>query len=302
VYDEVAAAFGINGDLTADAEMRAGGAFHVAGSGGIRAAMQFRSSGSLRVGGSFVGTDENADIAGDAFVDGNVTGRLRVTGTLHVPPGATLDSQAEYGTLVNDAPVTVTPPCDCGAGFVDVAAAIAAAAASNADAAIGLSPTVLSIAPTATRIDLPCGTFYLDGIDTAAVTVAVHGRALLAIGGNVATRANFVVQLDTGAELDLLVGGQLSVSAGGTFGAAGAAARFRIWVAGAGPLTLDNAPVVSAVIHAPLASVSAPAGLPLSGSLLARSIAIGADSTVHFDRAILAAGTICGEPAAGIVP
>jgi hypothetical protein len=301
VYDEVAAAFGINGDLTANAEMRAGGAFHVAGSGGIHAATQFRSTGSLRVGGPFIGSSENADIGADAFVDGNVSGRLRVTGALHVPSGATLDPQVEYSTLVNG-PVIVTPPCDCDAGFVDVALAISAAAASNANAAIGLAPTALSAAPTAPRIDLPCGTFFLDGIDTGAVTIAVHGHALLAIGGNVTTRANFVVQLDAGAELDMLLGGQLTVSGGGTFGAAGAAARFRIWAAGTAPLNLDSAPAVSAVIHAPLAPVSAPAGLPLSGSILARSIAIGADSTVHFDRAILEAGAVCGEPAAGIVP
>jgi hypothetical protein len=302
VYDEVAAAFGINGDVIASAEMRAGGALHVAGSGGLRAATQLRTAGSLRVGGPFVGSSENADIGTDAFVNGSVTGRLRVTGALHVPAGATLDSQVEYGTLVNEA-VTVSPPCDCGAGFVDVAGAIAAAATSNANAAIGLAASALAAVPTASRIDLPCGTFYLDGIDTgAAVTVAVHGHALLAIAGDVATRANFVVQLDAAAELDLLVGGQLTVTGAGTFGAAGAAARFRIWVAGAGPVSLDNAPAVSAVIHAPLAPASAPAGLPLSGSLLARSITIGADSTVHFDRAILEAGTLCGEPAAAIVP
>ena len=57
-----------------------------------------------------------------------------------------------------------------------------------------------------------------------------------------------------------------------------------------------------AVIHAPFAPVSAPSGISLYGSLLARSISIGADSTLHFDRAIRAAGTICGEPAAAVVP
>ena len=35
---------------------------------------------------------------------------------------------------------------------------------------------------------------------------------------------------------------------------------------------------------------------------VARSITIGVDSTVHFDRAILEAGTVCGEPAAVVVP
>ena len=52
------------------------------------------------------------------------SGRLRVSGTLHVPPGAQLTGGVEYATLVNEA-ITVSAPCDCSAGFVDVAGAIA---------------------------------------------------------------------------------------------------------------------------------------------------------------------------------
>ena len=130
----------------------------------------------------------------------------------------------------------------------------------------------------------------------------MRGRTLLAIGGDVTARAGFTVQLDPSAELDLLVGGQLIVTGGGTFGAAGAAARFRVWVASTTTVLFDGAPTVSGVIHAPAAPVTAPSGLPLSGSLLARSVAIGADSDLHFDRAILEAGTICGEPAAARRP
>jgi hypothetical protein len=301
-FDEIAAAIGIDGDLVANAEVRAGGALHVAGAGGIRTSTQLRSGASLRVGGPATLSDQNVDVGTDAFVNGNVSGRLRVTGTLHVPPGAQLTADVEYAARVDEA-VTVSPPCDCGAGFVDVAGAIAAAAASNHNATIGLAPTRLADVPQATTISLPCGTFYLDDIDAdAAVTVAVHGRALLAIGGDVTTHAGFTVQLDPSAELDLLVAGQLITSGGGAFGAAGAAARFRVWIGGTATTIFDDAPAVSAVIHAPIAAVTAPGGLPLSGSLLARSVSIGADTTVHFDRAILAAGTVCNEPEAAIVP
>ena len=51
---------------------------------------------------------------------------------------------------------------------------------------------------------------------------------------------------------------------------------------------------MNAIIHAPFAWVNAASGLALSGSLLARDISIGADSTLHFDRAVLEAGTVCG--------
>ena len=81
-----------------------------------------------------------------------------------------------------------------------------------------------------------------------------------------------------------------------------APARFRVWVAGGDSVTFDGAPSVYAVVHAPAAPVSAPAGLPLWGSLLARAISINADSMLHYDRAIFAAGSVCNEPEAVPVP
>ena len=301
-FEETGAAIGIGGDLVANAEVRAGGALHVAGAGGLRTSTQLRSAGSLRVGGPAMLSDQNVDVDTDAFVNGNVSGRLRVGGTLHVPPGAQLTGGVEYAALVNEA-IAVSPPCDCGAGFVDVAGAIAAAVATNADAAIGLPPTRLADVTTPTSIVLPCGVFYLTEIDAeAAVTLVVRGHTLLAIGGDVTVRAGLAVQLDPSAQLDVLVGGQLIATGGGSFGAAGATARFRVWVASTTTVLFDGAPAVSAVIHAPAAPVTAPGGLPLSGSLLARSVAIGADSDLHFDRAIREAGAICGDPAATAVP
>jgi hypothetical protein len=43
-------------------------------------------------------------------------------------------------------------------------------------------------------------------------------------------------------------------------------------------------------------------GLTLSGSLFVRSLNLGNDSEVHYDRAILSSGTECGEAAADPVP
>ena len=301
--DETAAAYGVNGSLNAIGEMRAGGAFYVAGANGVTAASQFRTGTSLRVGGPMTMTStDNADVGGDAFINGSVTGNVRVAGTLHVPAGATLGGGVERGALVNE-PVTVAPSCDCSAGFVDVAGAIAAAAANNVDAATGRSPTELASLTAPKILDLDCGSYYFTAIDaSAAVTVVVHGHALLAVAGDVTVRAGFAVQLDPSAELDLLIGGGLTTRNGLEFGTTIAPARFRVWIAGTSSVVFDGAPWIGAVIHAPAAAVTATGGLPLSGSLLAHSISIGADSMVHYDRAILAAGSICGEPAAAVVP
>jgi len=302
VADEIAAAIGIGGNLTSTAEVRAGGAFYVAGAGGIDASNHIRSSQSLRVGGPVAIRNDNGDVDKDAYVAGNVTGNLRVNGTLHVPAGAVLSGGPEASAIVNE-PVSVPSPCDCSAGFVNVGAAVSAAATSNANAAIGLAPDALAAVKTPAMFDLPCGTFYVDKIYAdAAVTIAVHGRTVLAVAGDVALHAAFSVVLDPSAELDLIVGGRLSTSGGGAFGAGGAAARFRAWIAGTSTISFDDAPAINAVVHAPFAPVTAASGLPLWGSLLARSVSIGADTTLHYDRAILEAGTVCNEPAATIVP
>jgi hypothetical protein len=301
------AAFGFNSSLNANAEMRAGGAFYVAGTGGLIALnAPIRSAASLRVGGPLSMSGDQADIGRDAYVAGNVTGDVRVSGILHAPATVTIDSQVRAdGGTVREA-VTVAPPCDCSsgaAGFVDIAGAIAAAAGHNDNAAINLSPTALATGSAPAPLALPCGTFYLTDIDAdTAVTLAVHGRALLAVGGDVQLNGGLTVQLDASAELDLLVSRHLIVSGGATFGAMNAAARFRVWVAGTDSVTFDGAPYVHAVVHAPSAPVWAPAGLPLSGSLLAKGVSIGADTMINFDRAIFAAGTVCGEPEAAPVP
>jgi len=109
------------------------------------------------------------------------------------------------------------------------------------------------------------------------------------------------VVLDPDAELDLLIGGQLAATGGNPLGSA-SPARFRIWIAGSGPVVLDDAPTAGAIVHAPSAVVSAPKGLQLSGALLARSLSLGDQLNIHFDEAVASSGAPCGEPAAAFVP
>ena len=166
---------------------------------------------------------DHADIGNDAYVNGNVTGDVRVSGTLHVATTATVDSQVEAnGGIVREA-VAVPAPCDCSAGaagFVDIAGAIAAAAGHNDDAAINLSPTALVSRFAGGDRRPAVRQFYLSDIH------AEHRghpgrtrRTLLAVGGDVTLDGGLVVQLDASAELDLLVSRRLTVSGSATFGA-----------------------------------------------------------------------------------
>jgi hypothetical protein len=301
ISDETSAAIGVNGGLQSTTEVRAGGALIVAGADGIRALDHVEAATTLRVGGPLTRSSSNADVGADAYVAGNVSGSVRIDGALHLPAGAAVGAEVQAASIVRE-DVAVEPPCDCSAGFADVAAALQSAIAANDNAAAGLRSDLLASVTAPVRIDLPCGTFHLDGIDAqSSVTFAVHGRALLAIPGDVTLRGGFSVELDPAAELDLLLAARLTTSGGDPFGAAAAPARFRVWIAGTSSVVFDDQPEVSAVVRAPAAIVTASAGLSLYGSLLAKAFAPGADTLLHFDRAILEAGAGCGEPAASPV-
>ena len=301
--DQVSAAVGTDGALLTTAELEAGGAIYVADPGGVSAAGHLQAGASFRAGGplTMLSSNAEADLLGDAYVNGAITGTVKVSGTLFVPTTVTLGSNVE-APVVSPGPVSVPAPCDCSDGFVDVGAAINEAAFDNGDAAAGFGPDALATVSIATQLSLGCGTYFLDAIDaTAPVTLVVHGRALLAVATSMSLGAGLTVALDPSAELDLLVFGWINTS-GGTFGAPSAPARFRIWTASSDSLTFDDQPTIAAVIHAPNSVATATSGLTLSGSLFVKTLILSGDSELHYDRAILSAGAECGEPVATPVP
>jgi hypothetical protein len=301
---ETWAAVGINGALTTTkgAELRAGGAIYVAGSAGVSAAEHLQAGASFQSNGPLTMLSSSADLLFNASVNGAISGQVQVGGILQVPTAADVGPEVQADSVITGA-VSVTPPCDCTG--IDLQGALTMAMTTNNNAAAGLDPGAFNSAVSQT-IDLTCGTYYLSSMQPRApITLAVHGRALLAVMGDVQLPGGgLIVNLDAGAELDLVIGGWLLVSGGGTIGAPAAPARFRIWIAGSDSVTFDDQPTVAAVIHAPLATVTATNGLTISGSLLAKSLILGGDSEsgLHYDRAILQAGVPCGEPAAAVVP
>ena len=305
VSDDVSGAVGVDGALTTSAELRAGGAIYVADAAGVSASDHLQAGASFQSNGPLtMASSAKADLLADAYVAGDVSGTVNVNGTLHVPASATVGPDVQAQAVVTGPVPAVGAPCDCSAGFVDVAGAIAGAAASNGDAAAGFASDALAAPGSTTHLDLGCGAFYLSAVSAnAPITLAVHGHALLAVAGSVTLTGGLTVTLDPSAELDLLIGGWLTTS-GGTVGAPDAPARFRIWIAGTDPLVFASQPTIAAVVHAPGAAASAPEGLTLSGSLLVGSLALGAgsQSLLHYDRAILSAGAACGEPIALPVP
>ena len=303
--DKVSAAVGIDGALTTSADLEVEGAIYVAGgfvtaNGHLQAGASFRSAGPLTMQSS-----EQADLQGDAYINGYVSGSVNVSGTLYVPTtfdvGEDVQAKAIY-----PGPVSVSAPCDCSNGFVNVGSAIDQASMNNGDAAAGFDQDALAAVSSATQLTLGCGTYYLSAIGSATgatppITLVVHGHALLAVGGDVIINGGLNVMLDPSAELDLLVG-QWLITKGGTIGAPSAPARFRIWVASTDTLAFDGQPTIAAVVHAPFSQAIVSSGLTLSGSLFVDSLTLLADSEVHYDKAILSVGAECGEPVASPPP
>jgi hypothetical protein len=301
--DQVSAAVGTDGALVTTAELEAGGAIYVADPGGVSADGHLQAGASFRSGGplTMLASNAEADLLGDAYVNGDLTGMVKVSGTLFVPTTVTVGSNVEAPT-VSPGPVLVSAPCDCSDGFVDVADAITTAELDNGDAAAGFDPNALAMVSIATQLSLGCGTYFLNAIGaTAPITLVVHGRTLLAVANSVSLGSGLTVALDSSAELDLLVGGWINTS-GGTIGAPSAPARFRIWTASTDSLTFDDQPTIAAVVHAPGSVATATSGLTLSGSLFVKTLILGGDSELHYDRAILSAGAECGEQVATPIP
>ena len=189
------------------------------------------------------------------------------------------------------------PPCNCAAGpVVDVPALVSAAARSNDDLAAGLDPAAIASAHGATSFDLPCGTYYLPSLQSDdTLELRVHGRAALFIGGDVTLAAGLTIALDSGAELDLVVVGNVSVATG-VLGAATPSAA-RLWLASS-TVHLGAGAALSAVVYAPAALLLADQDLLATGALFVRSLSATGDVSVRFDSSVLADGASCATASA----
>ena len=227
---------GANGAVSMTSMFEVSGDLRTAAGSGLRVRDVTNVGQQLHVGGD-LRLDANLDVTDDAYVGGAITGSSTATigGTLHVPACGAVPSNVDSASCAAGS-VGVPPPCACDAADrVNVAGVVAhyAIAANNDDAAIGLDPAVFASAGAPARLDLPCGYYYLDRIaPSGALTIAVHGRTALIVGGNVEAGSSITFTLDPGATLDVFVGGTVSASALLTVGSPAYPAQSRMYVGG----------------------------------------------------------------------
>ena len=286
---------GVDGGLRSNAVINIHGALAVAGTAGATVQADLHVAHDLDIGGP-LGAGASVTSGGDAHLAGNVDlDALTVAGTLEIPAEATIAGVVTAGSTVRT-PVTIEPPCACGASdLVDIAAFVAAHATDNQDAVIGLTPDRLTDYHGAVTLDLPCGIYYVGPVrGDGALTLRVTGRAALLVDGDLSLTAPFTVELETeDAELDLMIGGLLSSNQAIVIGRADHPARTRVYVGGTGTINLSGDSELATNFYAPRAAVALSGPATVFGSLFVKSIEQAAPITIHYDVDVRRADVGC---------
>jgi len=245
----------------------------------------------LRCGGPLVAGDTSA--RRDAYVSGNIKGKLVVGSTLFQSPGALRDGDITYKTLDTSAAVTVAPPCSC-TSKVPVAAIVAAGKAKNDNAAVGLDADALNKVGHPDRIDLPCGHYYLKGFTLSAATaIVVHGRTAIYVDGDIETGGTLSITLDAKSELDLFISGTIRGSADFRVGSANYPALTRIYVGGTETLRLTSNILIAGNLWAGNAKVLWTSDAQVFGSVFGGDFEATAPVQIHYDRHVVTKGGDC---------
>jgi hypothetical protein len=231
------------------------------------------------------------EIGSNGYINGNLSGNAKINGTLFVPTSASVDPTVTAASVVRG-PVVVPPPCDCSPSqLIDISAVVQDGKLRNDNSVLGLDPAALT--GQAERLDLPCGRYYLDRIsNNGAITIAVHGRTGLFIGGNINANGALQFALDPQASLDVFIDGDFDINGSSTLGSTLVPRQLRLYVSGRN-VTVSRASLMAGNIYAPRASFISNGPVQLYGAILANSYLSNGDTTVRYDSAVLGAGSEC---------
>jgi len=291
-------AVGSNGDVMLSSPMSFGGSLWIGGAGGLRSpgsGSPVTVGGELRSAGP-VGTGSALTVDLDAHVAGDVTAsELTIGGELVTPAGAVVMAGTERISSRRTDAVSVPAPCDCDPSvLLDVAGLVAAASTDNDNAASSIDATALDGYDGDTRLTLPCGRFFFDGVSgTGDLTLEINGRAAVYVRGDLSSGGALRVEIAAGAELDLFVDGVLASASEVAFGSPEHPASARLYLGGSGAVNLTGTSRFAGNVYAPRASLQTSGALEVFGSLFVGGIAASGGVEVHYDAAVLDVGADC---------
>lgn len=255
-----------------------------------------RIGGDLRAGGE-VFFQGHTNVARDAVIVGDLDGLgdMVIEGDLTQPADATTSGATVRGAT-RSADVVVAPPCDCGVdASLDIPAVVMAAQTANDNAVVELDPGDLLHIVNTQRVEIPCGRFYLDGIQSQGdLSIALDGRTALFLGGDLDIQGSITIELGPEAELDLFVAGSLVAAGTTVLGDPARPAATRIYVDG--ELVLQGGSELVGNVYAPNSDVVSQGDLTIHGALFGNSVGVQGTLAVHYDRAILRVNDDCTTP------
>lgn len=291
---------GMNGQLRSSQVTTVGGTLWSSAATGISASSMLTVGQEIHSGGPV--NVRQCTVGSDAFINGNATGNtLAIAKTLYQSPGAT-NSGVTYQSLVNTTAVAVPAPCACApSDIIPVAGIVAARQNNNDNAAIGLDAALFSGGNPPQRLDLPCGNYYLNSLNTgAATTIVAHGRTALYIGGDIIASTPLSLTLDPGAELDIFVAGTIKSSSSFNIGSPNYPALSRTYVGSSAQLTFSSSASIGGNFYDGGALVKWSAPAEVYGSVFAGDFDSSSSVKIHYDRQVVKAGAACpGSPGGG---
>ncbi len=294
-------AVGINAELGASQAITIGGALWVGGSNGIGLSQDLTVRHTLKSNGP-VQSSAEVTVGLDAYVNGDVTANpFTAGGALYAPPDATLDQDTVAGAVVRQE-VTIPLPCNCDPNdLLDVGAIVEARRTNNDNATIGLNANALSGVGGPTRLDLPCGHFFLDAITGSnPVTIVAHGHVALYVGANIGTSQRVHITLLPTGSLDLFVKEGIGTSAELILGNKAYPALHRTYVGGTQNIGLSSNVTFATNLYAPRAPVGLSGGVEVFGSVFAQRLGSSAPVNIHYDTRVTQQGQDCPVP--GVTP
>ncbi len=290
------AAVGINDTYSISAGYtHVGGSLSIAGSTSVAFIGYVETDGDLRLGGAAT-IPGYTQVNRNAWLEGNFTdlGPATVAGDLHHQGTVTALPLSVSGTKTNG-PVTIAPPCPCGAAnILDVAAIVAEGATANDDTAAGLTPSSWTNVLVDDTVTLPCGRYYLNSIQIGgSLNIQVTGRVALFVAADVTVIGNLQITLGPNAQIDIFITGNLDLVGLAVFGNKSRPADTRIYVGGSGNVNLVGAGEFVGNLYAPLSTVTAPGYVDVYGSIFCNDFQIPGYADFNYDSAITEVGANC---------
>jgi hypothetical protein len=289
-------AVGMNGSYDGNQLTDVGGTFWTSSTAGLTANQNFATHQDLYVNGP-IDCNQQCSVDIDAHINGNITvnAPMTITGTLYAPNNP--PAQVHAGAFVKGA-VTVGPACACDPSQpVPVNAIVDARQSNNDNASIGLDPAALANFGPTTRLDLPCGNYYLNSINTnSSLTIVAHGHTALYIGGGITTNQNFEITVDPTGSFDVFVKGTIDTNQKFVVGSLNAPALMRLYLGSTSALSLNQGFQLAGNLYSALSAVDENESADIYGAIFSGSFDSNQDTNIHYDNAVTFQGGDCPSP------